>query len=272
VFDMKAALALVAGVAEFLSVEGIALRRRLQVFVAADEEIGSPTAHPHMREALAAGATALVPEPPGLDGSMKVARKGVGIYKLRVRGREAHAGVAPEKGVSAIVELARQILELRSWNDTGRGISVNVGTVEGGTATNVVAGSARCEVDVRFERPADGEELEERFRALRPADARARLEVEGGTIFPPLVPTERSLELTELAVGVAGEVGLRISTESTGGGSDGAFLATLGLTVLDGLGPEGDGAHSLDEHIVIGRLPARAAFLARLVLALDRSE
>jgi glutamate carboxypeptidase len=269
VFDMKAGLVLIAALARCLAERSWRLRRRLQVFIAADEETGSITAHPHMDELLGRGATALVPEPPCLDGSLKIARKGVGIFRVQVRGREAHAGVDPEHGVNAVEEIARLVLELQSWNDASRGVLVNTGRIGGGTATNVVPGRAWCGVDVRFDRAEDGEALEARLRALRPRHPAAAIKVRGGIIFPPLVPTEASRRLSAKAIALAAEVGLDIGAAGSGGGSDGSYLASRGLLVLDGLGVDGGGAHSRNEHILIDRLPLRAAFLTLLVLALD---
>ena len=268
-YDMKAGLCIALGVARFLRDTGHSLRRRLQVFVAADEESGGTTGHPCMDDALSPGSTALVVEPPCPDGAVKVRRKGVGIYELKITGREAHAGVEPERGISAVDELARLVLEIHGWNDPARGIQLNVGTIVGGTAGNVVAGSAAAGIDLRFDLPADGEEMERRLLALEPANPGASLEVDGSLCFPPLVPTPETLRLGEMACSIASELGLEISTGSSGGGSDGSYLSSKGHFVLDGMGVEGGGAHALDEHIVLESLPVRAALLTGMVLAVD---
>jgi glutamate carboxypeptidase len=269
VYDMKSGLCLIAAALGFVRQAGAPLRRRLEVFVSADEEVGGVTAHPHMDAVLERGNTAIVLEPPCPDGSLKLRRKGVGLYRVRVEGRESHAGAAPGRGVSAVSELVRLIAMLESWADPERGVQVNIGTVGGGTATNVVAGSAWCGIDLRFDRVEDGEEFERRLRALEPRHSEARLSVEGGLIFPPLEPTPESIALSRLAIRLAGELGLEFGAGSSGGGSDGSFLASRGLHVLDGLGLDGDGAHSLDEHVVVERFAPRAALLASLVLELD---
>jgi glutamate carboxypeptidase len=269
-YDMKAGLTLILALARFLAEERWPLRRRLAVLVAADEERGSETAHPLMDALLPRDAAVLVVEPPCPDGSLKIQRKGVGIYSVRVSGREAHAGVEPERGASAIDELARLVLELHGWTDATRGVRVNVGTISGGTATNVIPGSARCGVDVRFDSPADGEDLDRKIRSLRARHPETRVEVSGGVRFPPLVPTPRSLALCEIARGAARSIDLEIGLGRSGGGSDGSYLAARGLAVVDGLGVEGGGAHAADEHIVVERLAPRAALLALTVLALDR--
>jgi glutamate carboxypeptidase len=272
VYDMKAGLALIAYALRYLSEQAPAFGRAVQVFVAADEELGGTAAHPEMEKLLPPDAIALVLEPPCEDGSLKAWRKGVGMYELEVAGREAHAGNEPERGTNAIVELAKLILEVSSWSDPARGVSVNVGTARGGVATNVIAGRASAGVDTRFERPTDGEEIDRRLRALQPSDSRASLTVKGGIIFPPLAPDTRSERLHAIAIGAAAELGLAIGRGKSGGGSDGSFLASRGLAVADGLGVEGGGAHAREEHILIERLPARAAFLARLILALEEED
>ena len=269
VYDMKAGLCIVLAAVRFLQESGAGPRRRLQVFIAADEESGGDTAHPCMDEVLAPGSTVFVVEPPCPDGSVKVQRKGVGIYELKITGREAHAGVEPERGISAVDELARLVLELHGWNDPARGIQLNVGTVSGGTAGNVVAGSAVAGVDMRFDDPADGEEMDQKLRALEPQNPGASIELSGGICFPPLVPTTETRRLGERACRVAAEMGLEMSMGSSGGGSDGAYLASKGLFVLDGMGVEGGGAHSVDEHIRVESLPVRAALLAGMVLSVD---
>ncbi|MCZ6793428.1 MAG: M20/M25/M40 family metallo-hydrolase [Planctomycetota bacterium] len=268
-YDMKSGLGLIRWALGYLQDQAVPYRRRLLVFLSADEETGSVTARPHMDSLLPRDATALVPEPPCPDGSMKIARKGVGIFELRVIGREAHAGAAPEKGISAIAEMARLVLEVESWKDPGRGILLNVGTIEGGTASNVVPGEARSGVDVRYDTLEDGEVVEARLRGLRPEHPEARLEVSGSLAFPPLVPTPLSRFLAARVGEIAREeLGIDVGAGSSGGGSDGSYLSARGLTVLDGLGVDGAGAHARDEHVVVERLPLRAALFTRLLLEL----
>ena len=269
VFDMKGGLSLILAVVRFLAEHGVQLRRRLQVFLAVDEETGSISSHPLMDRLLTTDATALVPEPPCPDGSVKIERKGVGIYTIRVEGREAHAGVEPEKGISAIDQMSRLVLELHGWSDPSRGISLNVGRIDGGTASNVVAGEATGVLDVRFERPDDGEDLHERIAALRPTHPDASIDIDGGVLFPPLVPTPKSRELAAMTCNIASELGVDFGVGSSGGGSDGSYLASRGLTVIDGLGIDGSGAHATYEHIVAERIAFRAALMTRVVLALD---
>lgn len=268
-FDMKAGLALAVFVLRFLRLSGAPLSRSLDLYVSPDEELGSATAHAHMELLVPRDAIALILEPPLPDGSLKLWRKGVGMYRLAVRGREAHAGSEPDAGRSAIVEMARRILEIHGWNDPGRGLRVNVGEVRGGIATNVIAGSAEAGIDTRFDSLADGKEIDRRLRSLSTTEPEISLVLSGGIIFPPLAPDDRSRALADRAVEIGGQLGMEISQGRSGGGSDGSFLASLGVSVLDGLGVDGGGAHAQDEHIRIDRLPLRAALLARLILAID---
>jgi len=268
VYDMRGGLCLAVFVMRFLQAASLDLPFRVQVFLAADEEVGSVTAHEHMERLLPPTTTAFVLEPPTADGSLKAERKGVALYTLKSSGREAHAGAEPEAGVNAIDELMAQLTEINSWADPELGLQVNVGQIGGGTATNVVPRAASGGIDVRFVRLQDGERFDQRIRGLRPRNDRAGLELEGGIIFPPLVEEGRNRELCELAIEVGGRMGLRLGRGKTGGGSDASFLSACGLGVLDGLGVDGGGAHAQDEHVVVERLPVRGELLTRLVLAL----
>jgi glutamate carboxypeptidase len=185
-----------------------------------------------------------------------------------VRGVAAHAGIDPSKGASAIHELARQIVAVQQLQDLERGVSVNVGTISGGTRTNVVAEEARAVVDVRAPTQADAARIEAGFRALTSTDPRARLTVTGGIGRPPLERTDQVVRLYKQAAAVARELGLDLNEGGTGGGSDGNFTAALGVPTLDGLGAIGDGAHALHEHVDIESLTDRAALLAGLIASI----
>lgn len=272
VYDMRAGLVVMLSALRYMDEVDRPLRRRIQVFLSADEELGSRDAHPHMVDLLSPESVALVLEPCCPDGSIKAWRKGVGMYEIRITGRESHAGNEPEKGVNAIVELARKVLETTSWTDPSRGITVNTGQARGGVATNVVPGFASAGVDLRFERLEDGIEIDARLRSLRADDPRALVSVEGGIIFPPLLPDPRSDRVQRLVIDIASRLGSGIARGKSGGGSDGSFLASRGLAVVDGLGPEGGGAHSREEHVICERLPFRAALLASLLMALDAGD
>jgi glutamate carboxypeptidase len=181
-------------------------------------------------------------------------------------------GLDPGKGASAVHEIARQILTLAAMQDLARGISVNVGTIEGGTRANVIAERASAEVDVRVPRIADAERIDSAIRALRPEHPLTRLDIEGGIDRPPLERTEAVIRLYDRARGAAARLGRDLAEGAAGGGSDGNFTAALGVPTLDGLGPAGDGAHAHHEHVIAADLPWRAAFIAELIQSFDKIE
>jgi glutamate carboxypeptidase len=236
-----------------------------------DEEVGSRTSRALIETEARQSEAVLVLEPSLPGGRLKTRRKGVGQFELVVRGVPAHAGVDPGKGVSAIRELARQILDLESLQDLDRGISVNVGIVEGGSRANVVADRARAIVDVRAETIADAAAVEGRIRALAPHLPGAALGIEGGFERPPMERTTGVARLYAIASEVGAELGLTVNEGSTGGGSDGNFTAALGVATLDGLGAVGDGAHALHEHVAIETMVPRAALIAGILARLTRS-
>jgi glutamate carboxypeptidase len=211
----------------------------------------------------------LVLEPgQGPEGHAKTARKGVGDYTVSVTGRASHAGVDFNAGASAVVELARQIQTIAGFTNLQRGITVNPGVVVGGTRTNVVADSARVEVDVRIGRASDAPMIDRKFRALKPFDSRCKIQVTGGLNRPPMERTKAGAALFAKARDLATDLGVDLQEASTGGGSDGNFTAALGIPTLDGIGAVGEGAHSPGECIYIDRIADRTALLAKLVQSL----
>ena len=234
-----------------------------------DEEIGSTTSRALIEAEARNSDAVLVLEPSLPGGAAKTQRKGCGEFTLAVHGVSAHAGIDPRKGASAIHELAHQIVALERLRDLDRGISVNVGVVSGGTRANVVAEEARAVIDIRVPSRDEAERIEAAVRALRPHNNAVRIEVQGGFERPPLERTDGVVRLYHQARAVAAELGRELGEGATGGGSDGNFTAALGVPTLDGLGPEGDGAHALHEHVVIADLPWRAAFLASLMLKVN---
>ena len=262
VYDMKACLVVL--------VEAIRLAtgrtRALRVFFTADEEMGSRKARPHLEREAKGCAAAFVVEPPGASGNLKIARKGLGRFRLTITGRPAHAGTHRTEGISATEELARQILALHGLNDDERGVTVNVGVVRGGTSENVVAAEAQADIDVRVARHEDRERLEQALASLQPHHPGARLELSGGWTRPPLEPSPGAERLLAQAQEYGRELGLELAGESSGGGSDGNLVGAVGVPVLDGLGAEGGGAHAPDEHVLISSIPVRADLLARLLL------
>jgi glutamate carboxypeptidase len=261
VHDMKACLVLLV---EAIRTAGDG-RRALRVFLTADEEAGSRTGRPLLEDAADGVAAGLVVEPPGQSGNLKTSRKGLGRFSVTIKGRPAHAGTHREEGVSAIEELAHQVLALHALNDAERGISVNVGVVSGGTSENVVAAEAQARADIRVARFADRERLERTLAGLQPVHPEATLELGGGWTRPPLERSDGSATLFAQAREYGRELGLDLEEESSGGGSDGNLIGALGVPVLDGLGAEGGDAHAPNEHVYLPSIPVRAQLLARLL-------
>ena len=261
VYDMKSSLVVMLEAIRRAGDE----RHALRVFLTADEEMGSRTGRPLLEAAADGVAAAFVVEPTAPSGNLKTARKGLGRFKLTVRGRSAHAGTHRTEGVSAIEELARQILVLHELNDPDRGLSVNVGVVRGGTSENVVAAEAEADVDVRIAHAADRDRVERVLRDLPSHHPEAVLELGGGWTRPPLERSAGAGTLFAQARTYGLELGLDLQEESSGGGSDGNLIGALGVPVLDGLGAEGGGAHAPDEHVVLQSLPVRAELLSRLL-------
>ncbi|MBV8674287.1 MAG: M20 family metallopeptidase, partial [Acidobacteriaceae bacterium] len=264
--DMKAGVAMALTALELL-LETEALDRPALLLLVSDEEIGSPVSRP-VTEKLASECKAVfVLEPAqGLAGAYKTARKGVGEYTLQVKGVAAHSGVDFERGHSAIVELARQVGVVQGFTDLSRGITVNVGTIEGGTRSNVIAAEARTTVDVRIAKSADAARVERKFRGLRVVDRGCVLTVEGGLNRPPMERTRGTVELFRRAATLAEAMGFGLEEASTGGGSDGNFTSALGIPTLDGMGAVGEGAHALHESVVLKELAPRTALLAAMLL------
>jgi len=266
--DMKAGLAIGLTAMRALTAEN---RRRPQVrFLATtDEEVGSATSRAAIERLARESAAVLVLEPALPGGAVKTARKGVGEFEVITHGVSAHAGVDPAAGASAIRELMKQIAVIDSWNDPARGLTVNVGVVEGGTRSNVVPERARAMVDVRVTKMADAARIEAAFGRLNAVDGRVRIDVRGAINRPPLERTEGVVRLFELARQVAHSQGFELSEGATGGASDGNFTAALGVPTLDGLGATGDGPHAIHEHVIINDLPVRAALVAGLLARLS---
>jgi glutamate carboxypeptidase len=266
VLDMKSGIAFFLFAARALRELDVPVARRVVLQVNSDEEVGSETSRPLTEEAARSSAAVLVLEPgTGLAGKIKTARKGVGDYTVTVKGRASHAGVDFQNGASAIVELARQIERIAGFTRLDRGITVNPGVIAGGTRTNVVAAEARCEVDIRVARMKDAPGLDRKFHGLRPFDKRCAIQVEGGVNRPPMERTAGIRKLFQTARGWAKELGVDLEESSTGGGSDGNFTAALGVPTLDGLGGVGEGAHAVNESILIDRIADRTALLAMLL-------
>lgn len=265
-FDMKGGIILALWALKALTALGRRPRRPLTLLVNTDEETGSDTSSPYIEEEARRSAAVLVLEPAMPDGKVKTWRKGVGGFRLETRGRAAHAGADPEKGVSAIGELAAQILRLHAMTDRKTGTTVNVGRVGGGLRPNVVADAAWAEIDVRVMSRAEAERIEKAITALKPVLPGATLSVTGGIGRLPMERNEKNLALFEKAKTIAAELGARdLGETGTGGASDGNLTAALGVPTLDGLGVVGDGAHAESEVVDLGSMPMRAALLARMI-------
>jgi glutamate carboxypeptidase len=268
-FDMKGGIVLALHAVDALRSLKMQPNKRFVFLWSSDEEIGSESSRRAIEEEAQRSDAVLVLEPSyGWDGRLKTQRKGVGGAEILVTGRSAHAGIDPEKGVNAVHELALQIARLMKMNDRRRGITVQTTVVSGGTITNVVPEHARALVDIRYARAADVPRINRRLHALRPILKGARVEVRGGVDRPPLERTAAVRKLFGMAQSLMREMGLPLGEASTGGGSDGSFTAALGVPTLDGLGAVGDGAHSPREHVVISKLPERAALIAGLLATL----
>jgi glutamate carboxypeptidase len=269
VFDMKANCALAIEVLRTLSELNLKPRFGVTVVLTCDEEVGSASGWPLIEQVAKAQSTryAFVLEPPASGGRVKTGRKGTGIYAIRVEGKAAHAGLEPEKGASAILELARQIERLHTLNLSGSGITLNVGVVHGGTRSNVVPAQAEGEIDVRFATEAESREIDRILSNLETVDERTKVFVSGGVNRPPLERTTAVVELFKKARSIAAHLGFELGEAQVGGASDGNFIAALGIPVLDGLGIRGDGAHAVHEHIEVDDIARRGALIAGLVLS-----
>jgi len=261
-FDMKAGIVVL-----YFALHAVRdrLARPLHVLFTCDEEVGSPTSRAVIEREASGARVAYVLESPLPGGTLKTARKGTGDYLVRIEGRAAHAGVEPQKGISATHELALQTLALHALNNYEVGTTVNVGVVHGGTRPNVVAANAEAHVDVRVATLAEASRLDAAIRGLTPSLAGAHLDISGGLNRPPM---ERSAEMAELfqrAHAIAASMDVALEEGATGGGSDGNFTAAIGVPTLDGLGAEGEGAHAAHEHVNTESLPRRAALVAGLL-------
>jgi glutamate carboxypeptidase len=268
IYDMKANCALALEVLGGCVALGLVPRRPVVLLLTCDEETGSMTGRALVEEETRKARGVLVLEPSAAGGRVKTARKGTGIFMLEAHGIAAHAGLEPEKGASAILELARQIERLHAMNDAARGVAVNVGVVQGGTRSNVVPAEASAEIDVRFSTAEDARQLEETILSAKPFDDRVKLKLSGGINRPPLERTEKVAALYEVARKVAAKLDFELGETAVGGASDGNFAAALNVAVLDGLGITGDGAHATHEHIMADDIARRGALLAGIIAAL----
>ncbi len=267
IFDMKANCVLTLEVLRAISELNLTPPKPITILLSCDEEIGSPTGRVLVEHEARNAAFCLVCEPSAAGGKVKTGRKGTGMFQLKVQGIPAHAGLEPERGASAILEISRQIEKLHSLNNFDIGTTVTVGTMYGGTTSNVVPAEAECSIDVRFRSMSEAERITGEIKNLKPFDTRTKLEITGAINRPPLERTENVVNLYEKARNIALQFGYNLGETQVGGASDGNFVGALGVPVLDGLGIAGDGAHTLEEYIFIEDIPKRAALLALFLLA-----
>ncbi len=272
VFDMKAGIALAALATRAVLEPGGLESCRAVMLWTTDEEIGSATSRALIEAEAVRSEAVLVFEPSLPGGGLKTSRKGVGQFEIIARGVSAHAGLDPGKGVSAVRELAKQIIALDDLQDPANGVTVTAGIIKGGTRANVVPDEARATIDARANTRADAQRVERAMKALRPQIAGAKLEVTGGFERPPLERSAGVVKLFDLAKAAAAEIGVHLEEGGAGGGSDGNFTAALGVPTLDGFGAIGDGAHALHEHVEIDALVPRAAVIAGLLARLARGD
>src|SRR6185503_9210716 len=265
VFDMKANCVLAMEALRALGLSRVKPSVGVTIALTCDEEVGSFSGWPLLERLAREVPTrcAFVLEP-SAAGCVQTARKGTGMFTMKVEGRAAHAGLDPGKGASAILELTRQIERLYELNNSG-GITVNVGVIRGGTRSNVVAAEAAAEIDVRFSTKAESEKVLAALSNPRSFDELVRVAVTGGINRPPLERTPEVLSLFGQAREIATALGFELGEAQVGGASDGNFLAAMGIPVLDGLGVDGDGAHAAHEHILASAIPRRGALIAGLI-------
>lgn len=268
VFDMKASIVLAEYAIRALAELQQKLPRPITLLLTSDEETGSLNSRALIEAQAKESAYVLVLEPPITGGALKTGRKGIGRFMLEIEGRASHAGTEPEKGLSAIEEMAHQILALHGLRDKEKGSTVNVGVVSGGTRPNVVAARAHLDIDVRAWTLSEAERLTNAIKQLKPVTPGIVLHPAGGFNRPPMERSESIVALYEKARELGRQIGLELGEGQTGGGSDANFTAALGVPTLDGLGMPGAGAHADHEHIDSEHFPSRAALLALLLLDL----
>lgn len=265
VLDMKGGVAVTLAALDGIVRHGMTPARPVWCLFTSDEETGSHTSRTIIEDLARRSSLVLVLEPARPDGAVKTSRKGTGVFVVEAIGRAAHAGNDPENGVNAIQEMALQVPRIHALADPSRGTTVSVGVIEGGTRANVIPERCRMRVDVRALDEAEQRRVEAGFAALRPILPEARLEVSGGWNRPAMERTPAVAAAFERARRLGEQLGLSVVDGSAGGGSDANFVAALGLSVLDGLGPVGEGPHSEREFVRIPSLFERAALVAALL-------
>jgi glutamate carboxypeptidase len=265
VFDMKGGVAVALAVLEAVGRGEVRPAGPVSLLLTPDEEVGTAASRELLVAEAKRHARVLVLEPAGDGGAAKVARKGVGQTTVRFRGVASHAGLEPEKGASALAELARFVLYAEALADRELGTSVVPTLATAGSKANVVPEAAEVTVDFRVWSAAEGERVASALRAYRSADSRVRVEVQGGLNRPPMEASRISMEIYGVAAALAARLGFPLPSARVGGASDGNLTAGAGVPTLDGLGPSGGGAHARSEHLVVDDLARRSALVAALL-------
>jgi glutamate carboxypeptidase len=269
ILDMKGGIIQSLWALKACSDLGVSLHKKIVFLCTSDEEIGSYTSRELIEREALKSEVVLVPEPADAKtGALKTARKGVGTFKITIKGKASHAGNHHQDGVSAVEEMAHQILYLHSLTAYDKGTTVNVGIARGGNRVNVVAEQAEMTIDVRVPNMVEAERISSQIMSIQPHLEGISLKVEGSINRPPMERTDKTEKLFKLAESCAAELGFTLKEASVGGGSDGNFTAALGIPTLDGLGSVGEGPHAENEHIFIDHLPTRTALFAKLLTRL----
>jgi glutamate carboxypeptidase len=269
IYDMKCGNIQALWALRFIAEHGMARDKTFTFLGTADEEVGSPTSRALIEECARTAEAVLVFEPAaGLEGGIKLRRKGIGRYTMGIKGVSSHAGADFAKGRSAIMEMTHQILDLSSAMDIGAGSTVNIGLISGGIAANVVAPVAEAEVDIRAWTMAEIQRVEARILARPTFIDGTMTEIKGSINRPPMEETPASRALYSTARELAHQEGFDVPLGESGGASDGNFTAALGISTLDGMGAVGGGAHAVTEHVRLSSIAKRTAWTARLLAML----
>jgi glutamate carboxypeptidase len=264
IFDMKANAVLMLEILRAFSEFNLKPQLPITVLLSCDEEIGSHSGRETVEREALKSAFCYVLEP-SAHGKCKTGRKGTSNYTLKTHGLPAHAGLEPEKGASAILEISRQIPKIQDLQATEIGTTVNVCEIKGGTASNVIPAEAECSIDVRFTKMSEAERIDAELNQLNPFDNRVKIELLGKINRPPMERTEAVIKLYEHAQNIADSMSYDFGEIQVGGASDGNFVGALGIPLLDGLGIAGDNAHRLDEFIYVSDIAKRATLIAKLL-------
>ncbi|MGM0838664.1 MAG: M20 family metallopeptidase [Bacillota bacterium] len=272
VVDMKSSQVELLYAIKALQQSGSESYKNMLIILNSDEEVGSPTSRPLIEEKSQGKEYALIMEPARKDGSLVSARRGGGSYTVIVKGKAAHSGIEPQKGRSAIEELAHKVIQLNALSDYEKGISVNVGLIEGGSSINTIPPIAIAHVDIRISEMHQAKYLEGKIKEICATTdvSGTQIILKGSISRPPMEKNEQTQSLLHLIEEVGKEIGLQVFDTATGGGSDASFTSATGVATVDGLGPVGGNAHSEDEYLEIKTLPERTLLLAKTIDRLSK--